>query len=921
MMFPARFGSPSSSASRFITRVLGGVLLLNLIVFVIAAMSLYQSRSRHEERATTASKNLAVVLEREISATLDKVDLVLLSVADEVARVNAGHGAEAATLDGFITRQSSRLPELHGLRTTDAQGDVNHGYGLVKGVRANLSNRGYYIQLASQPDAGMVISKPVVSRVSGEWEIVLARRLAQPDGSFGGVVYATIALQHFIDKFAALDVGRRGVVALRDTELAIIARHPIMVSIADDVGKTAVSPKLRVPVMAGQTAGTYTGAAGSDSVERTTSFRRVARYPMYVVVGLGTEDYLAEWRTETATAIALVAGFLFLTLLFAALMLRAWRRREAHVEALGMQERKFRTLLESSPDALVIADARHVIAIVNRQAELMFGYAQQELIGQPIEMLLPERYRGVQFAWSPDASDDATELSRERDLWAITKAGREFPVSISLSPIDTEQGGMVAAAIRDMTERRASEEQIEFLAHHDALTGLPNRVVVQSRFEQAIAQADRTGSKVALLFLDLDNFKRINDSLGHQTGDAMLQAVAQRLRECARETDTISRQGGDEFLVVFAELADAEAARAVIERLIQRFQLPCLVDGHEISTPFSLGISLYPDDGRDYGTLLQKADIAMYQAKDAGRNTYRFFNDQMNIEAAEHLHMLNGLRLASERGEFVLHYQPQIDLASGRVVGAEALIRWNHPELGLVPPGRFIPVAEESGLIVPIGDWVLREACRQAVAWQDAGLPSLSIAVNLSAVQFARGNVELMVRGALDATGLQPSLLELELTESILVQNVESVLTTVKRLKLLGVQLSIDDFGTGYSSLSYLKRFAFDKLKIDQSFIRDLATDPENAAIVRAIMQMARGLGLETIAEGVENEPALERLLAFKCDTAQGYLFARPMPAEQFAAYLGAAARRFPSGAWATDYADLAAGVLEMPLEDEASFR
>ena len=406
------------------------------------------------------------------------------------------------------------------------------------------------------------------------------------------------------------------------------------------------------------------------------------------------------------------------------------------------------------------------------------------------------------------------------------------------------------------------------------------------RFEQAIAFAGRAKSKVALIFLDLDNFKTINDSLGHSVGDALLKAIASRLRECVRDTDTISRQGGDEFLIVLPELPDAEAIAPLMVKLMERLQQPFDAEGHELTTSVSIGIAIYPDDGENFDTLLKKADMAMYRAKDAGRNTYRFFDEQMNTEAVEQLAMRNGLRKALEQGEFLLHYQPQIDLDSGRVIGAEALVRWQHPELGMVPPGRFIPIAEESGLIVPLGEWVLHEACLQTMRWQKSGLTDLVVAVNLSAVQFKRGDVEQTVVNALEASGLDPALLELELTESILIRNTETILDTVKRLKLLGVKLSIDDFGTGYSSLSYLKRFAVDKLKIDQSFIRDLATDPDDAAIVRAIIQMARSLGLKTIAEGVEEEGILDRLRVFRCDEAQGYHFAKPMPADEFARYL-----------------------------------
>ncbi|HJU70555.1 MAG TPA: EAL domain-containing protein [Paucimonas sp.] len=434
--------------------------------------------------------------------------------------------------------------------------------------------------------------------------------------------------------------------------------------------------------------------------------------------------------------------------------------------------------------------------------------------------------------------------------------------------------------------RSNAEQQIKFLAYHDTLTGLPNRLLAQDRFEQAAAHAGRTGTQVALLFLDLDHFKTINDSLGHASGDALLKEIAVRLGECVRDTDTCSRQGGDEFLIVLPELHDADTTAGVLLKIMEKLQAPFEFGGQELATTASIGIAIYPDDGENFDTLLKKADTAMYRAKEAGRSTYRFFDEQMNIEAVEHLSTRNGLRKALERDEFVLYYQPQVDLASGAVVGAEALIRWNHPKLGLVAPAKFISVAEDSGLIVPIGEWVMREACRQGMAWKKAGLPDIRIAVNLSAVQFKRGNLEQTIVNALQESGFDPACLELEITESLLIQNVENVLASIKRLKQLGVTLSIDDFGTGYSSLSYLKRFAVDKLKIDRSFVRDIATDPDDAAIVHAIIQMGRSLNLKIIAEGVEDEAMLERLRRFRCDEAQGYYFARPMPADEFARHL-----------------------------------
>ncbi len=443
----------------------------------------------------------------------------------------------------------------------------------------------------------------------------------------------------------------------------------------------------------------------------------------------------------------------------------------------------------------------------------------------------------------------------------------------------------VRGTLQDITERKQSEERIRFLAYHDVLTSLPNRMLARDRLQQALAQADRSGEKVALIFIDLDNFKVINDSLGHVVGDQLLKMVAERLVACVRDTDTVSREGGDEFLIILPALLDADASTQVLTNVIDRLKVPCCIGDHELTTSASVGVAMYPDDGQDFDALLKKADTAMYRAKDAGRNTYRFFDEHMNTDAIENLQLRNGLGRAIERGELALHYQPQINLLSGELVGVEALLRWRHPEFGMVSPAKFIPIAEMSGLIVPIGEWVMFEACRQTAAWHRSGLPRFGVAVNLSAVQFKRGDIENTVIYALEQSGLDPALLELELTESILIGDTERVLASARRLKQMGVKLSIDDFGTGYSSLSYLKRFEVDKLKIDQSFVRDLASDADDAAIVAAIVQMARSLGLKTIAEGVEDERTLHRLRAYSCDEAQGYYFARPMPADELARY------------------------------------
>lgn len=440
--------------------------------------------------------------------------------------------------------------------------------------------------------------------------------------------------------------------------------------------------------------------------------------------------------------------------------------------------------------------------------------------------------------------------------------------------------------------RRVQQSEANFahLAQHDALTNLPNRVLIRDRMEQAIAQARRYHKRVALLFLDLDNFKTINDSLGHGTGDELLQAVAQRLQASVREMDSVSRLGGDEFLIVVADVDSLAAVSAVARQVQEKLAHPFVLKGMQVVSSLSIGIALYPEDGEDFDTLLKHADVAMYQAKSSGRNAFCFFDAQLNDASHERLTLELDLRQAIRRDELLLRYQPIVDLRSGRLLAVEALIRWQHPEQGMIGPERFIPLAEQSGLIVEIGEWVLQEACRQAMLWQAAGLPPFVVSVNLSALQFRRGNLEAMVRLALQRTGLPAQRLELELTESILLQDSQAFIDLLARLKALGVGLSIDDFGTGYSSLAYLQRFQVNKLKIDQSFVRNLRDNPQDQAIVTAIIQMAKSLQLLTTAEGIEDEATRALLVRLGCDQGQGYLFAEPLPAQALAAFAQAQA-------------------------------
>ena len=452
----------------------------------------------------------------------------------------------------------------------------------------------------------------------------------------------------------------------------------------------------------------------------------------------------------------------------------------------------------------------------------------------------------------------------------------------------------MAGTLQDITDRKHAEEQIRLLAYYDGLTRLPNRVLSMERLKLALENARRQNRTLAVLFLDLDQFKRINDTLGHSAGDRLLQGVAERLKKCLRSSDTIARAdpsdptdaiarlGGDEFIISLTDIARGEDAGRVAGRILEALDEPFRLDGQDVLIGGSIGISLFPHDGADVETLLRNADAAMYHVKDSGRGAFQFYNQSMNAAARERLAMEGRLRRALERDELLLHFQPLVDTASGEIVGAEALVRWRHPEMGLVPPAQFIPLAEETGLIMPIGEWVLQSACAQGKAWQDGGHPDLHIAVNLSGRQFRQQPLVGVVSRILGRTGFDPKHLELELTESVLMRDVEETVKMLDGLKALGLRISVDDFGTGYSSLSYLTRFPIDILKIDRSFVREIATGRGEGAITSAIIAMAQGLDLGIVAEGVETEEQMVHLQGRGCRMMQGYLFGRPVPAEEF---------------------------------------
>jgi diguanylate cyclase (GGDEF)-like protein/PAS domain S-box-containing protein len=544
-------------------------------------------------------------------------------------------------------------------------------------------------------------------------------------------------------------------------------------------------------------------------------------------------------------------------------------------------------------DAVLCTDVAGRITFLNLVAERTTGWTFQEALGRPraeVMRVLDGLGQEISRSATPLA-DDLDQTMHLPPSWTlIRRDGIGIPIEGSAAPIHDLDGRSNGAVIvfRDVSAAREISRQMVHSAEHDFLTGLPNRILLNDRLGQAIALAPRHGNQVVVLFLDLDGFKHINDSLGHSVGDKLLKSIADRLVACVRDSDTVSRQGGDEFVVLLSQVEKWEDTAVTARRMLQSLSEAHAIDAHELHVTASIGVSVFPEDGLDAETLIKNADTAMYQAKANGRQSYKFFKPAMSLRAVERQSVEEGLRRALERQELALHYQPKVNLRTGQIVGAEALLRWTHPVRGPVPPSEFIHVAEDCGLVLPIGRWVLREACLQAKAWALAGLPAATMAVNISACEFGADQFLEGVLATLEETALDPESLELELTESVLMKRAGSTESVLRALKNRGVKLAVDDFGTGYSSLSYLSKFPIDALKIDQSFIRQISTTPDETSLVAAVISLGRSLKLRVVAEGVENRHEMEFLQAHQCEEAQGFHFSRPVPPERFAELLAA---------------------------------
>jgi diguanylate cyclase (GGDEF)-like protein/PAS domain S-box-containing protein len=588
---------------------------------------------------------------------------------------------------------------------------------------------------------------------------------------------------------------------------------------------------------------------------------------------------LREWVRGLAALVLLFD----LYAIYQHLQLQRVRRQLAEQQALRYAEEKYRTMFEDAVVGIFQTTPEGRPLSINRALAQMHGYDSPEQLLAEVSNIARQLFvdpgRMGELAHTLD--ENGVVRGAEVEVYRRDRTKRWLLVNLRVVRGDDSSIAFHEGTVEDITDRKAAQERVQYLAYYDALTGLPNRTLLQDRLSKALAGARRQKDRVALLFLDLDRFKNINDSLGHSVGDLLLQDVAERLKRWAREKDTVARLAGDEFLIVLTDVKDTADAAVAAERFMDAMTAEFVVQGQPLNISCSLGISIFPEHGADADTLMKNADAAMYSAKDYGRDNFRFFTEDMNAQAVERLTLENSLRLALDKKELFLVYQPQMDIGTGMITGLEALLRWQHPELGLVPPDKFIRIAENSGLIIPIGEWVLRTACSQARKWQDEGLPTLPVAVNVSAVQFRQEGFRELIRHVLHDTGLAPQYLELELTESLLLSSADVTFSVLQDLKAMGLKLAIDDFGTGYSSFGYLKHSPVSKLKIDRSFVRDVAVNPDDAAITIAIISMARSLNLKVIAEGVENDAQMSFLRAHHCDEIQGYYFSKPLSTDQ----------------------------------------
>ncbi len=857
--------------------VICGVALITAIV-VGTAIMVGNLRDRALFDGERELKNTALILAEQIDRTFQAVDLVQSGVIEKIQSLGIDSSEDftrrmsSEDVHLMLKTSTSGLVQIYALSLINADGHLINFSRFWPGPDLSVADRIFFKALKADPTVTSFISEPSHNRTNGAWTLFLVRRITSARGEFLGLVLGAVELSYFEKLFGAVSLGTGSSITLFRSDGIMLTRFP---QVESAIGK---SFKSTVDAVGEGDSGTARFIGQLGGKDRLLAAHRLAHFPIILSTAVDTEAALAIWQKQTDILIG--AGTLAALTVAIMIWLIARQQARAHglsMQSLALEKLRLDTALNNMSQGLIMFDAADRIVLCNDLYIKMYGLSRDVVKpGCSFAELLRYRTAAGKFVHH-DHEQYQTDLAEAMALGKVmssileTADGRE--VLVTNSPMAA--GGRVATH-NDITEQRRAEAKIEYMAQHDALTDLPNRLLLFQQLRQALA-ATRQGVNLAVFCLDLDRFKDVNDAHGHPAGDLLLKAVADRLRQCIRDTDIVARLGGDEFAIMQAGASQPTDATSLASRLIEVIGAPYELNGDRVTVELSIGIALSPGDGLDPDQLLKNADMALYRAKSDGHGLYRFFEPEMDARMQARRKLEIDLRKAIANGEFELFYQPLVDMRSERITGFEALIRWHHPERGIIPPLDFIPVAEETGLIMPIGDWVLRQACAEAVTW-----PShVKIAVNLSPVQFKGRTLMLSVVSALAASGLSPNRLELEITESVLLQDGDATLAVLHELRGLGVGISMDDFGTGYSSLSYLRKFPFDKIKIDQSFIFDMSDNSDSLAIVRAVLAMGSGLGIATTAEGVETAEQFNQLKLEGCTEVQGYLFSPPRPAAE----------------------------------------
>jgi diguanylate cyclase (GGDEF)-like protein/PAS domain S-box-containing protein len=850
-------------------------LIFYLSIGLLLCGFLLISYQQTERQVTADLHNINLALESRLNAgLLHPVQTQLNSVAQMLDSDLLEHrSTEQGKLIQHLQNLTSRFPELPPLTLLN-----NYGAVVLSASPGKQS-----LSFSQIPKLQYVRKLPsLLFEQTSDQQLALAVPLFNSQHELSGWLATAIKLDLIQQLFAQVELGQNGVLTLRRLNpAATVVRQPALTDNTSDFEADLIDQQL----LEGQNEGALYMHSRVDGVKRLYGFKKVGAYPFVLVTGFATEDYLAEWYLSSLLATVLSLLICVLSAIFRRRLQKTRAKEQASAKELRAKEEYIRLLLHSVGHPIFGLNLKGECSFSNQSCLRLFGYDKDTNLSCKV---LDLKFVDQQGQQTDVMQRVLRQIRQGKEFYCddhslIDARQQQIQVEIRAYPnIKNQQLIGAVVTLQDISERKNHEQRISHMAYHDALTGLPNRWLLKDRFEQLQAGQDGQDGHIALLYLDLDNFKNINDSLGHDAGDAVLKAVSHALLSFKSRIDTVARLGGDEYLLLVRMAQQHQQLNQLLQDLIAKVQQPVQLETQQVSVTPSIGVAIHVLHGADFEALLKAADMALYKAKEDGRNTYRFYHSSMGELGLRRLMLQTDLRRALADHQLFIQYQPQLDLRTGRLVGAEALLRWKHPTEGLISPAEFIPAAEANGMIIPISNWLIREVCQQAIGWRKAGLASFVVAVNCSAVQFRQGDLVAEVQQALQDSGLPAQMLELELTESMLLQDSDRVMRIIDQLKVLGVQLSIDDFGTGYSNMAYLKRFAVDKLKIDQSFVKGITSNPDDEAIVQSIITLAHSFNLKAIAEGVEDQATAEVLGRRGCDEVQGYHYARALNPEAF---------------------------------------